>query len=249
MFGESVTAPAVVRQRTVGQESVLIRIFLIHSHEIFRRGLRDLIGAARDLVVVGESGSVHESARRIAVSLPDVVIVDAVLPDGNGIELARSIRAKNRRARCLILGRPGREEVRGDAAAAGAHGYLPDDVQARILLDVIRRVARGEQVAARIAVSPRPEPEATRAPGGDPDRDPHLTTRERQVLRLIASGMSNRQIGEQLGLAEKTVKNYVSALLAKLHVQRRTQAAIYEMTHKPGLDADPLPTVNQAVAR
>ncbi|QEW02573.1 response regulator transcription factor [Microbacterium lushaniae] len=236
MFGESVTAPAVVRQRVVGQESILIRIFLIHSHEIFRRGLRDLIGAARDLVVVGESGSVHESARRIAVSLPDVVIIDAVLPDGNGVELARSIRAQNRRARCLILGRPGREEVRGDAAAAGAHGYLPDDVQARILLDVIRRVARGEQVAARIAVSPRPEPETTPAPDGD--RDPHLTTRERQVLRLIASGMSNRQIGEQLGLAEKTVKNYVSALLAKLHVQRRTQAAIYEMTHKPGIEAD-----------
>ncbi|WP_238707069.1 LuxR C-terminal-related transcriptional regulator [Microbacterium lushaniae] len=230
------TAPAVVRQRVVGQESILIRIFLIHSHEIFRRGLRDLIGAARDLVVVGESGSVHESARRIAVSLPDVVIIDAVLPDGNGVELARSIRAQNRRARCLILGRPGREEVRGDAAAAGAHGYLPDDVQARILLDVIRRVARGEQVAARIAVSPRPEPETTPAPDGD--RDPHLTTRERQVLRLIASGMSNRQIGEQLGLAEKTVKNYVSALLAKLHVQRRTQAAIYEMTHKPGIEAD-----------
>ncbi|KAA9150132.1 response regulator transcription factor [Microbacterium lushaniae] len=236
MFGESVTAPAVVRQRVVGQESILIRIFLIHSHEIFRRGLRDLIGAARDLVVVGESGSVHESARRIAVSLPDVVIIDAVLPDGNGVELARSIRAQNRRARCLILGRPGREEVRGDAAAAGAHGYLPDDVQARILLDVIRRVARGEQVAARIAVSPRPEPETTPAPDGD--RDPHLTTRERQVLRLIASGMSNRQIGEQLGLAEKTVKNYVSALLAKLHVQRRTQAAIYEMTHKPDVEAD-----------
>ncbi|TFV85097.1 response regulator transcription factor [Microbacterium sp. dk485] len=242
MFGESVTAPAAVRRRIVGQESIPIRIFLVHSHEIFRRGLRDLIGAAPDLVVVGESGSVRESAGRIAVSLPDVVIIDAVLPDGNGSELARSIRAKNRRSRCLILGRPGREEVRGGAAAAGAHGYLPDDVQARILLDVIRRVARGEQVAARIAVTPRREPDATWAPDGEGERDPHLTMRERQVLRLIAQGMSNRQIGEQLGLAEKTVKNYVSALLAKLNVQRRTQAAIYEMTHQPGLNADPVRT-------
>jgi len=241
MIGQSVPAPAVVQQRVVSQESAPIRVFLVHSHEIFRRGLRDLIAAASDLVVVGESSSVHESARRIPVILPDVVIIDAVLPDGHGAELTRSIRSKNRRARCLILGPSGREEVRGGAVAAGAHGYLPDDVQARVLLGAIRRVARGEQVAARIAVTPRREPDAMRV-DGESEHDPQLTMRERQVLRLVALGMSNRQISQQLGLAEKTVKNYVSTLLAKLQVQSRVQAAIYEMTHKPGPDADPVRT-------
>ena len=205
----------------------MTRVFLVDDHEIVRRGIADLIDAERDLQVVGESGQVRGTLAKIEVTKPDVVVLDVRLPDGDGIELCRAIRSALPHIRCLMLTAYDDDEASRSAVLAGASGYVLKDIRARGLVDGVRTVAAGgsllsARVSERVA-------ESFAAPRGD---EPELTLRERQVLELITEGLTNRQIGDRLGLAEKTVKNYVSGLLAKLGMERRTQAAVYGLEHR-----------------
>jgi len=205
----------------------VIRVFLVDDHEIVRRGVADLINAEKDLEVVGEASTVKQAVGRIAATLPDVAVLDVRLPDGNGVDLCRDIRSAYPQVNCLMLTAYDDDEASYLAVLAGAAGYVLKDIKGQGLLDSIRRVARGEVLVDR-AVSRRVVETATAV--ASPLAA--LSTRERQVLELIADGMTNRQIGEHLELAEKTVKNYVSGLLTKLGMERRTQAAVYGAQHK-----------------
>ena len=205
----------------------MIRVFLVDDHEIVRRGVADLINAEKDLDVVGEASTAKQAVARIAATLPDVAVLDVRLPDGNGVDLCRDIRSAYPQVNCLMLTAYDDDEASYTAVLAGAAGYVLKDIKGQGLLDSIRRVARGEVLVDR-AVSRRVVENASAA--ASPLAV--LSTRERQVLELIADGMTNRQIGEHLELAEKTVKNYVSGLLTKLGMERRTQAAVYGSQHK-----------------
>ena len=205
----------------------MIRVFLVDDHEIVRRGVADLINAEKDLEVVGEASTAKQAVGRIAATLPDVAVLDVRLPDGNGVDLCRDIRSAYPQVNCLMLTAYDDDEASYTAVLAGAAGYVLKDIKGQGLLDSIRRVARGEVLVDR-AVSRRVV--ETAAASANPLAV--LSTRERQVLELIADGMTNRQIGEHLELAEKTVKNYVSGLLTKLGMERRTQAAVYGSQHK-----------------
>ncbi|TXK19670.1 response regulator transcription factor [Homoserinibacter sp. GY 40078] len=205
----------------------MTRVFLVDDHEIVRRGIADLIDAERDLEVVGESGTVRGTLGRVAATLPDVVVLDVRLPDGDGIGLCRAIRSAHPEVRCLMLTAYDDDEASRSAVLAGASGYVLKDIRARGLLDGIRKVAAGgELLSARVSERVA---ESFQTPRVD---EPEFTLRERQVLELITEGLTNRQIGDRLGLAEKTVKNYVSGLLAKLGMERRTQAAVYGLEHR-----------------
>ena len=210
----------------------MTRVFLVDDHEIVRRGLVELIDGERDLEVVGESGTIRGTLARIAATRPDVAVLDVRLPDGNGIDLCRVIRSEYPELHCLILTAYDDDQAIFAAVIAGASGYVLKDIRGQGLIDGIRRVARGESLISRtitdrVVASLRP-PDAD---VGTPDPHPDLTLRERQILDLIADGLTNRQIGERLDLAEKTIKNYVSGLLAKLGMERRTQAAVYRTQH------------------
>ena len=210
----------------------MTRVFLVDDHEIVRRGLVELIDGERDLEVVGESGTIRGTLARIAATRPDVAVLDVRLPDGNGIDLCRVIRSEYPELHCLILTAYDDDQASYAAVIAGASGYVLKDIRGQGLIDGIRRVARGESLISRtitdrVVASLRP-PDAE---VGTPDPHPDLTLRERQILDLIADGLTNRQIGERLDLAEKTIKNYVSGLLAKLGMERRTQAAVYRTQH------------------
>lgn len=205
----------------------MIRVFLVDDHEIVRRGIADLLEVERDLEVVGESGTVRGTLGRIAATNPDVVVLDVRLPDGDGIELCRAIRSAHPELHCLMLTAYDDDEASRSAVLAGASGYVLKDIRAQRLVESVRAVASGRsllsaRVSGRVAESLAEQ---------HPD-EPELTLRERQVLDLITEGLTNRQIGDRLGLAEKTVKNYVSALLAKLGMERRTQAAVYRLEHR-----------------
>ncbi|QKJ18236.1 response regulator [Microbacterium hominis] len=218
----------------------MTRVFLVDDHEIVRRGIGQLIDASPDLEVAGEAGTVREALRRIEAIAPDVAVLDVRLPDGDGIALCREVRSRHPQIACLILTAYDDDEALRSAALAGASGYVLKDVRSSALLDAIRAAAAGRTVQSSrslraAAQSLVPAPAAASASiAADPAlRDtPTLTYRERQVLDLIADGLTNREIGERLGLAEKTVKNYVSGLLAKLGMERRTQAAVYGAEHR-----------------
>ena len=201
------------------------KVFLVDDHEIVRRGIADLINAERDLEVVGESSTVAQTLGRVAATRPDVAVLDVRLPDGSGIDLCRSIRSAHPDTHCLILTAYDDDEASYSAVMAGAAGYVLKDIRGQSLLEGIRRVARGESLLAR-GTGQRVVASLSASVPANSDA-PELTLRERQVLQLIAEGLTNRQIGERLDLAEKTVKNYVSGLLAKLGMERRTQAAVY----------------------
>lgn len=209
----------------------MIRIFLVDDHEIVRRGVADLINADSDLEVVGEASTAKQALARIAATLPDVAVLDVRLPDGNGVDLCREVRSAHPEVAVLMLTAYDDDEASYTAVLAGAAGYVLKDVRGQGLLASIRRVAAGENLIAS-AVSQRIVEVATTR------HDPavELSLRERQVLELIAAGLTNRQIGERLELAEKTVKNYVSGLLAKLGMERRTQAAVYGAQLSDGTD-------------
>lgn len=200
----------------------MTRVFLVDDHEIVRRGVADVINAESDLEVVGEASTVRQALGRIAATLPDVAVLDVRLPDGSGIDLCRDIRSAHPEIRCLMLTAYDDDEASRTAVLAGASGYVLKDIKGQGLLASIRQVAAGRSLMDR-AVTQRVVEAATTATGPAVE----LSLRERQVLHLIAEGMTNRQIGEKLELAEKTVKNYVSGLLAKLGMERRTQAAVY----------------------
>ena len=213
----------------------MTRVFLVDDHEIVRRGIAELLDAERDLEVVGEAATVAQTPGRVAATKPDVVVLDVRLPDGDGIELCRAIRSAHPDIRCLMLTAHDDDAATRAAVLAGADGYVLKDIRGQNLVESIRRVAKGESLIPR-SVSERVVaglatasiPIQSGAVGGEPAApDPTLSLRENQILQLIAEGLTNRQIGERLELAEKTVKNYVSALLAKLGMERRTQAAVY----------------------
>jgi two-component system response regulator DevR len=206
-------------------EPAQVRVFLLDDHEIVRRGVADLLEAESDISVVGEAATVAEALRRIPSVRPDVAVLDARLPDGSGIDVCRDIRSAHPEIHCLILTSYDDNDAIFAAVMAGASGYLLKQIRGSSLVDGVRDVAAGKSLL---------DPSVTerllkRLREGSPRDDPFaaLTDREREVLSLIADGLTNRQIGERLHLAEKTVKNYVSGLLAKLGMQRRTQAAVY----------------------
>lgn len=204
-------------------------IFLLDDHEIVRRGLRELIEASPGLVVVGESGSAREAARRIPALRPDIAIFDVRLPDGSGIDACRQVRSIDPSIAGLILTSYDDDEALGAAILAGASGYLLKDIRGNGLVEAILRVAEGEDLldserARRVRHGWRADDEV------DP-RLRTLTPQERRILTHIAAGMTNRQIGVAMSLAEKTVKNYVTSMLGKMGMERRTQAAVWVATH------------------
>jgi len=202
-----------------------VRVFLLDDHEVVRRGLRDLLEAEGDLVVVGEAGTAEEALSRIPPTRPDVAVLDVRLPDGSGVEVCRDIRSRHPEIQCLILTSFADDEALFQAIMAGAAGYLLKQVKEQDLVAGIRQVAQGQSlldpaVTARVLERLRSGPETD-------ERLARLTNQERKILDLIADGLTNRQIAEHVHLAEKTVKNYVSNLLTKLGMERRTQAAVY----------------------
>jgi two-component system, NarL family, response regulator DevR len=202
-----------------------IRVFLLDDHEIVRRGIADLLEVEDDLTVVGEASTAVQALNRIPAVRPDVAVLDARLPDGSGIDVCRDIRSAMPQVRCLILTSYDDNDAIFAAVMAGAAGYLLKQIRGANLVDAIRQVAAGKSLLDP-AVTERL---LTRLREGAPQdkRLASLTQREREILALIADGLTNKQIGERLFLAEKTVKNYVSGLLAKLGMERRTQAAVY----------------------
>ena len=204
----------------------MTRVFLVDDHEIVRRGVADLINAERDLDVVGEASTMRQALARVPAVMPDVAVLDVRLPDGSGIDLCREIRSRHPEVVCLMLTAYDDDEASRTAVLAGAAGYVLKDIRGQGLLDSIRRVARGEKLVDT-TVSRRVVEQAAAPAGSASGPTEILSLREKQILALIADGLTNRQIGEHLDLAEKTVKNYVSGLLAKLGMERRTQAAVY----------------------
>ena len=197
-------------------------VFLVDDHEVVRRGISELIDAEPDLTVVGEAANAKQAVGRILATRPDVAVIDVKLPDRSGIDVCRELRTARPPVRCLMLTAFDDDSVRYAAVMAGASGFVVKDIRGAQLIESIRSTASGQLLIDL----PR-----TRIPAEPGDLSvtgcATLTRRERQVLELIAAGLTNRQIGDRLELAEKTVKNYVSALLMKLGMQRRTQAAVY----------------------
>ncbi|MGQ0520557.1 MAG: response regulator [Actinomycetota bacterium] len=200
------------------------RVFLLDDHEVVRRGLRELLETEDDLEVVGEAGTAEEAMGRIPATSPQVAVLDVRLPDGDGVEVCREIRSRHPEISCLMLTSYADDEALFAAILAGAAGYVLKQVKGADLVDAVRRVARGESlldpaITQRVFERLRVRPED--------DELALLTDQERRILELIAEGLTNRQIGERMFLAEKTVKNYVSNVLAKLGMSRRTEAAAY----------------------
>jgi DNA-binding NarL/FixJ family response regulator len=203
---------------------VAIRIFLLDDHEVVRRGLRELLEAEDDMEVVGEAGTAEEAYGRIPATTPHVAVLDVRLPDGDGIDVCREVRSKHPEIACIMLTSFSDDEAVMASIMAGASGYVLKQVRGTELVDGVRRVAAGESlldpsVTTRVLDRLRH--------GGEDEKLASLTPQERRILDLIAEGLTNRQIGEEMFLAEKTVKNYVSNLLAKLGMSRRTEAAVY----------------------
>jgi len=201
-----------------------IRVFLLDDHEVVRRGLRDLLESDGDIEIVGESGSAVEATSRLPALRPDVAVLDARLPDGSGIDVCRDVRSAEPAIRALILTSYDDDDALFAAILAGAAGYLLKQMGGQDLLDAVRRVAAGQslidplltaRVLERLRTGPAEHAELA-----------SLTVQEHKVLLLVAEGLTNRQIGERLFLAEKTIKNYVSSILSKLGLERRTQAAV-----------------------
>ncbi len=202
-----------------------VRVFLLDDHQVVREGLRKLLEAEDDLEVVGDSGSAVDALAVVGLVQPDVAVLDVRLPDGDGVQVCREIRAAHPQVACLMLSSFADVEALAQAVLAGASGYLLKQIQGNELVGSIRAVANGrsliDTVTARRVVD-RIRRDHTRADDVD-----QLTNREREILALIADGKTNRQIGAELFLSEKTVKNYVSNLLAKLGMSRRSQAAAF----------------------
>lgn len=204
-----------------------IRVFLVDDHEVVRRGIADLLGAQPDIEIVGEAGTASAARARIAATKPDVAVLDVRLPDGSGIDVCRAVVAGGTETKCIILTAYDDDQALYAAVIAGAAGYVLKDVRGANLVESIRKVASGKSL-----LDPTLRQRALESMKKVSTADPRLETlslRERQVLALIADGLTNRQIGEAMSLAEKTVKNYVSALLAKLGLERRTQAVALQI--------------------
>lgn len=206
--------------------SDIITVFLVDDHEIVRRGVAELLAVEPDIDVVGEASTVREALARIAATGPRVAVLDVRLPDGSGVDLCRQLLSADPDLRCLMLTAYDDDVAITAAVLAGASGYVLKDIRGSGLLSAIRAVAAGKRLVSP-TLARRVSASIEQQHRDDPRREA-LGLRETQILSLIADGLTNRQIGEHLGIAEKTVKNYVSSLLSKLGMQRRTQAAAYE---------------------
>lgn len=202
-----------------------IHVFLLDDHEIVRRGVRELLEAEDGIEVVGEASTAEEALSRIPAVRPDVAVLDVRLPDGSGVEVCREVRSQLPGLACLMLTSFSDDDALFEAIMAGASGYVLKQIRGNDLVTAIRRVARGESLL---------DPTVTtkvlhrlRNPSEEDERLAKLTPQERRILDLIAEGATNRQIGAELHLAEKTVKNYVSNMLMKLGMSRRTEAAVF----------------------
>jgi two-component system response regulator DevR len=203
---------------------VAIRVLLVDDHEIVRRGLRDLLGGEPGIEVVAEAGTAAEALTRCSATNPDVAVVDVRLPDRDGVELCRALRDLPDGPRCLVLTAFDDEQALVQAISAGASGYLLKQVRGQDVVHAVREVAAGRSLLDPVTTA-RVLDRMRR--GAEPDELAGLTERERRVLELVGEGLSNREIAERLFLAEKTVKNYVTSVLAKLGMQRRTQAVAW----------------------
>jgi two-component system, NarL family, response regulator DevR len=202
-----------------------IRVFLLDDHEVVRRGLADLLGLEDDLELVGEASTATEAVARIHATRPDVAVLDVRLPDGSGVEVCREVRSMHPDLKALMLTSYADDEALFDSIMAGASGYCLKDIRGQDLIGAIRAVAAGRSLLDPVATA---RVMAKLRDGRQADqRLAQLTAQERRILELIGEGLTNRQIGERMHLAEKTVKNYVSSLLAKLGMERRTQAAAF----------------------
>ncbi|WP_129843590.1 response regulator transcription factor [Streptomyces sp. RFCAC02] len=216
-----------------------IRVFLLDDHEVVRRGVHDLLNDEPDIEVVGEAATAEQALVRVPALRPDVAVLDVRLSDGDGVSVCRELRSRLPEVACLMLTSFDDEEALLDSIMAGAAGYVLKQIQGSDLVSAVRTVARGQSLL---------DPSATtrlmaRLRGGteqeaEPDTLPGLTEREREILLLIGEGLTNRQIGQRLYLAEKTVKNHISRLLAKLGVQRRIQAAVIATEARDRLRGD-----------
>jgi DNA-binding NarL/FixJ family response regulator len=202
-----------------------ITVFLLDDHEIVRRGVRDLLEAEPDIAVIGEAGTAESALARIPALKPDVAVLDVRLPDGDGVTVCREIRSKMPDVACLMLTSFGDDEALFDAIMAGASGYVLKQIRGTDLVGAVRTIAAGRSLLDPEAASRVMRRMREQAQRSDPLAG--LTEQERRILELIGEGLTNRQIGERMFLAEKTVKNYVSALFAKLGMERRAQAAAY----------------------
>lgn len=208
-----------------GGQTAPVRVFLLDDHQLVRDGLRSAIDVMEDMEVVGEAGTAEEALGRIPATRPDVAVLDMRLPDGSGIEVCREIRSSHPETACVILTSYADEEAMMSAVMAGAAGYVLKEIRSNELIGDIRRVAGGQSLL---------DPRLTQKlidrirQGTEEDQKlAQLTERERKVLDLIAQGLTNRQIADALYLAEKTVKNYVTNILMKMGLERRTEAAVY----------------------
>ncbi|MBD9724128.1 response regulator [Streptomyces caniscabiei] len=204
-----------------------IRVFLLDDHEVVRRGVRDLLNDEPDISVIGEAGTVEQALVRVPALRPQVAVLDVRLPDGDGITVCRELRSRMPDLACLMLTSFDDEEALLDSIMAGASGYVLKQIRGSDLVSAVRTVAAGQSLldpsaTARLMARLRQGPQEEQAP----EALPGLTAREREILALIGEGLTNRQIGGRLFLAEKTVKNHISRLLAKLGVERRVQAAV-----------------------
>src|SRR6266568_4584522 len=202
-----------------------IRVFLLDDHEIVRMGVRDLLEAEPGITVIGEAGTAASALARIPALKPDVAILDIRLPDGDGVSVCRDIRSKMPQLACLMLTSFSDDEALFDAIMAGAAGYVLKQIRGTDLVGAVRTIASGQSLLDPEAASRVMRRMRDQATAADPLAG--LTDQERRILALIGEGLTNRQIGEQMFLAEKTVKNYISSLFAKLGMERRTQAAAY----------------------
>jgi DNA-binding NarL/FixJ family response regulator len=202
----------------------MLTVFLVDDHEVVRRGVADLLDEDEALTVIGQASSVAEALARVPALRPDVVVLDVRLPDGNGVELCRELRSKLPDLNCLMLTSYTDEQAMLDAILAGAGGYVIKDIRGMDLISAVREVGSGRSLLDNRAAAAL----MTRLRANTEARGPlaELTEQERTLLDLIGEGLTNRQIAERMFLAEKTVKNYVSRLLAKLGMERRTQAAV-----------------------
>ncbi|WP_431979924.1 response regulator [Streptomyces qinglanensis] len=218
-----------------------VKVFLLDDHEVVRRGVHDLLDAEPDLTVVGEAGTAEQALTRIPALRPDVAVLDVRLPDGDGVSVCRELRSRMPELACLMLTSFDDEEALLDAILAGASGYALKQITGTDLVSAVRTVASGQSLldpgaAARVMARLRGEPAQEEEQPGLAA----LTERERDILALVGEGLTNREIGSRLYLAEKTVKNNISRLLAKLGVERRVQAAVLA-AQMPGSAADGAP--------
>ncbi len=208
-----------------GEGAEQITVFLLDDHEVVRRGVQELLESEGDIKVVGEAGTAEEALHRIVATRPNVAVLDVRLPDGNGVEVCREIRSSHPEIQCLMLTSFTDDEALFEAIMAGASGYVLKQIRGNELVSAVRRVARGESLLDPAVT--RRVLDRLRSPEPEDERLARLTEQERRILDLIAEGYTNRQIANEIFLAEKTVKNYVSNLLAKLGMERRTEAAVF----------------------